>query len=289
MDAMLTIFPAALLVLSWLLSASRVLLGMAASRLVCRCLRNRMLLHRAPVLALLVCGVASITFATFASFVPSFRPLDLAIACALFRQMAQCLGFLYLHRMFKHLSDSLRSLWNVARAVAAFVVWLGSFVSLLCLAPNGKTTALVIGVLVSLATVYYFFHVKDAQKYSDAERKSLMFAHVILFNYNKTKQMQRRCRRESLAARRQSMTTPSVPSMPPPSSAKSMQKYTFPPEPARRVVVLSRRNTTVESNFIIRDGKVIPIPATATSPAKTAANNERRKSSAHSIELATLE
>ncbi|CAK4764811.1 unnamed protein product [Aphanomyces euteiches] len=153
-----------------------------------------------------------------------------------------------------------------------------SFVSLVA---QDAATAGIVGGLFLVGSIFYFSRVRSAQKFSDAERKSLMFAHVIVFNKNKTKMKKQQSHRMGQGnERRKSIVSFASVS----SKHGHALVYATATAEQRQCVptnALQRQRSMPASSFIVRQGKIIsldPHPASM-----------RRKSSSKSIELATLE
>ncbi|KAF0694345.1 Aste57867_14756 [Aphanomyces stellatus] len=276
------------LVFSWTYSAAAVLRAMAASRLVSRHLRRRQLALARDGIAPVAAAALSTIVCLVAHVVPSLSPIAVSLLCACVTHAAQCAGFLYLRRAFKRLDVHLQSRLNLVHAVFAMVVWFLAALSLLVLQPQSPTTAATAAGLVVAGSGYYYGHARGAQKFSHSERQCLLFAHVILFNKNKSKQNTKRTRRESMSIRNGSLNNvrrKSIATTPPTSSTHSTETEST--EMPRRMSRSRRSSAALATNFIVRDGKIIPI-AMLPPPAGPSLGG-RRRSSSKSIELATLE
>ncbi|KAH9082493.1 hypothetical protein Ae201684P_009817 [Aphanomyces euteiches] len=253
--AAISLLPALVLVVCWLQCAAHVLRAMAASRLVAKQVCRQGHYPIAAVAAL------SFTLCLLHYACPDmFDPMGLCLAFAFVRQFAQCCGFLYLRRLFRYLGESLSSRRITACAYGSLALWMLSFVSLVA---QDAATAGIVGGLFLVGSIFYFSRVRSAQKFSDAERKSLMFAHVIV--------QQEQDQDEEAAE------------SPHGAGQRAPQVHRL-VRASRQCVptnALQRQRSMPASSFIVRQGKIIsldPHPASM-----------RRKSSSKSIELATLE
>ncbi|OQR92471.1 Amino Acid-Polyamine-Organocation (APC) Family [Achlya hypogyna] len=189
---------------------SRVLLYMGSSRLVHRSLKGRIGRHRTPKPALYAGSIVGCAFCVLSHYAPAFALWPCAVACASCMYISQCYGYIYFTTSVQRHSSSVskaQALRRRAAAVYAAVVFALGLVA--CVATNVPTApansnvvvAGVLGALVAALTVYYHVVVKTKQMFSEHERRSLMVAHIIVFNKQKLRQSTQRLRKVVLEQR----------------------------------------------------------------------------------------
>ncbi|KDO21128.1 hypothetical protein SPRG_12909 [Saprolegnia parasitica CBS 223.65] len=183
---------------------SRVLSYMASSRLVHRSLRRRVGRHRTPRRALYVGSALSFAACLASHYAPVICLQSCAAACASIMYMAQCYGYMYFTTSVqRQASAGARRAVARRRVAAGFAasVFLASLIACCAtgfpLAPASSNVA-VVGVIASVtlgSSVYYVSVVKHSQLFSEHERRSLMVAHIVVFNKNKRRQSSQRLKK----------------------------------------------------------------------------------------------
>ncbi|EQC26181.1 hypothetical protein SDRG_15985 [Saprolegnia diclina VS20] len=109
--------------------------------------------------------------------------------------LAQCAGYLYLRREFKHLPRQFKSPVGKPGVYYAAIVWSMNWISIVCCQGNTAYLLSCISAILVLLTLYYYTYAKSRQSISDDERKILLFVHVAKNNSNKSKRSRARATR----------------------------------------------------------------------------------------------
>ncbi|EQC29637.1 hypothetical protein SDRG_12641 [Saprolegnia diclina VS20] len=257
---------------------SRVLSYMGSSRLVHRSLRRRVGRHRTPRRALYVGSALSILACLTSHYLPLFCLRSCAAACASIMYMAQCYGYIYFTMSVQRQASAVARGAVARRRFAAgyaTVVFGACFVACCATAlPSAPeySNVVVVGVLASvtlLCSVYYYNVVKSSQLFSEHERRSLMVAHIIVFNKNKLRQSTQRLKkiitsqRAAMYIKRASLGTTTVPTVQP-ATAELLRRKTANDIPLK------------DASESSKDLKMAPELARATTDLTVAANSDTK-------------
>ncbi|KAF0714753.1 Aste57867_3706 [Aphanomyces stellatus] len=189
-QATLVTLPAAVSAIpGFALTSSNILAALADSKLLPEALAHLHPVYKTPDRALVCVAVVAFAMCFPVLHLPNFGQTIYNV-CMIFgfsAYIAQCLGYLYLHRHHATLDRQYTSPAGPAGAIYAIVVFATSLTSLLFAQGDGYVYVSVSGAILLVLTVYYHVYAKQRQAFSADERTQLFFAHVAKHVHAKSK------------------------------------------------------------------------------------------------------
>jgi ethanolamine permease len=131
--------------------------------------------------ALLIGSMISLVLAVVMDAFPVMfmNMFSIAITCAFFTYICQCVSYMAVTRTFMDVSREFRSPVGVYGAVYSILIWVLCILGILIYEPHQHIVLITCVVLGVLSTAYYYGYAQKHQSFSEEEKKILFTAHVI--------------------------------------------------------------------------------------------------------------
>ncbi|KAH9163655.1 hypothetical protein LEN26_000394 [Aphanomyces euteiches] len=169
-------------------SYSKILTCMAGSGLLPAKMYEKHKTLKTPTYAILFGSVVSYALC-FADYYLSLDSI-LFNTCMIMGSISytsQCVGYIYLKKNFRTMERIFKNPLGNFGAVYSIAVWAINAIAIIGFQGDSQKSFIAMLLILVVCTIYYHFHAKSRQMFSEEERLSLFFAHVANFNSAKHK------------------------------------------------------------------------------------------------------
>ncbi|CAK5103269.1 unnamed protein product [Aphanomyces euteiches] len=160
-------------------SYSKILTCMAGSGLLPAKMYEKHKTLKTPIYAIVIGSTMSFALC----FVDYYYSLDAMFfnTCMIMGSISytsQCVGYIYLKKNFRTMERKFKSPLGTSGAVYSIAVWAINAIAIIGFQGDSQKSFIAMLLILVVCTIYYHFHAKYQQKFSEEERLSLFFAHV---------------------------------------------------------------------------------------------------------------